>query len=158
MFLATASTKRPIAMASLLIALVFLGANSYRKLSLENLPSVDIPYVTVTTTWAGASSEDMEKDVAKYIEDAVSGVEGLKHVTSTCIENVANCVIEFNLDVNVDVAAQDVREKIDAIISDLPSGCDRPVIKKLDLNATSICTLFLSGDMNVDDLYWLADN
>ena len=76
MFLTTAATKRPVAMSALLIALVLLGLNSYRKLSLENLPSVDVPYVTVTTIWPGASSEDVEKDVAKRIEDAVSGVEG----------------------------------------------------------------------------------
>ena len=158
MFLATASTRRPVAMASLLIALVCLGANSYRKLSLENLPSADIPYVTITATWPGATSEDMEKDVAKRIEDAVSGVEGLKHVYSTCIENAANVLIEFNMGTDVDIAAQDVREKLDPILSELPEDCDDPIIQKLDLNATAICNIFLSGDMPLDDLYWYADN
>ena len=60
MFLASASTKRPIAMSCLIIALVILGFNSYRKLSIENLPSVDVPYITITTTWLGASPEDMD--------------------------------------------------------------------------------------------------
>ena len=95
MFLTTAATKRPVAMSALLLALVLLGLNSYRKLSLENLPSVDVPYVTVTTIWPGASSEDVEKDVAKRIEDAVSGVEGLKHTYSTCFENAGNTIVEF---------------------------------------------------------------
>ena len=67
MFLATASTKRPVAMGCLIIALIVLGINSYKSISLENMPSVDIPYVTITTVWLGASPEDMEKDVAKYI-------------------------------------------------------------------------------------------
>ena len=78
MFLANASTKRPIAMSCLLIALVALGLNSFRKLAIENMPAVDIPYIAVVTTWVGASPEDVEKDVSKYVEDAVSGIDGLK--------------------------------------------------------------------------------
>ena len=158
MFLTTAATKRPVAMSALLIALVLLGLNSYRKLSLENLPSVDVPYVTVTTVWPGASPEDVEKNVAKRVEDAVSGVSGMKHVYSTCIENAGNTIVEFAMGTDVDVAAQDVREKIDAIVGDLPSGCERPSIAKLDLNASAVATAFLSGDLSPDDLYWLADN
>ncbi|MBR6021724.1 MAG: efflux RND transporter permease subunit [Kiritimatiellae bacterium] len=158
MFLATAATKRPVATSALLIALVLLGLNSWRKLSLENLPAVDVPYVTVTTVWPGAAPEDIEKDVARRIEDAVSGVEGLKHAYSTCIENAGNLIAEFVVGTDVDVAAQDMREKIDAIVGDLPAGCQRPVIAKLDLNASAIATMFLSGDLPPDDLWWLADN
>ena len=84
MFLANASTKRPVAVSCMLIALIALGLNTWRKLSLDFLPSVDIPYITIQTTWLGASPEDMEKDVAKHIEDAVSGLDGLKHVFSSC--------------------------------------------------------------------------
>ena len=158
MFLTTAATKRPVATSALLIALVLLGLNSYRKLSLENLPAVDAPYVTITTVWPGASPEDIEKDVSRRIEDAVSGVSGLKHTYSTCIENAGNVIAEFVMGTDVDVAAQDVREKIDAIVGDLPSGCQRPAIAKLDLNASAIATVFLSGDLPPDDLWWLADN
>ena len=158
MFLTTAATKRPVAMSALLIALVLLGLNSYRKLSLENLPSVDVPYVTVTTIWPGASSEDVEKDVAKRIEDAVSGVEGLKHTYSTCFENAGNTMVEFAIGTDVDVAAQDVREKIDAIVGELPAGCERPAIAKLDINASAIATMFLRGGLTPDDLYWEAVN
>ena len=105
MFLSDASTKRPVAMTCLLIALVGLGLNSYRKLSLENLPSADVPYVSISTTWVGATPEDMETDVAKRIEDAVSSIDGLKHIQTTCLENICNILLEFNLDVDVDVAA-----------------------------------------------------
>ena len=79
MFLAHASTKRPIAVTCALIALVVMGLNSYRKMALEDLPAVDIPYVTIITQWVGASPEDIEKDVSKFIEDAVAGIDGLKH-------------------------------------------------------------------------------
>lgn len=158
MFLTTAATKRPVATSALLLALALLGLNSYRKLSLENLPSVDVPYVTVTTVWPGASPEDVEKDVSKRIEDAVSGVEGLKHTYSTSFENAGNTIIEFAIGTDVDVAAQDVREKIDAVVGDLPAGCERPAIAKLDINAAPIATMFLRGGLSADDLYWEAVN
>lgn len=158
MFLATASTKRPIAMTCLLIALVIMGVNAYRKLSVEDMPAVDIPYVTVLTTWVGASPENVEKDVSKHIEDAVSGIDGLKHIESSSLENVSQVTLEFNMGVDVDVASQDVREKIDTILSDLPSDAERPVIQKVNVNASAVARIFLSGDAPIDDLYDYADN
>jgi len=158
MFLANASTKRPIAMSCLLIALIALGLNTYRKLSLEFLPSLDKPTVNVTTTWLGASPEDMEKDVARHIEDAVSGINGLRHVYSSCLENVCSVVCEFYTGVDVDVAAQDVREKIDTVLNDLPDDAERPVIEKVDVNAVPVATVFLTGDIPLDELYDYADN
>lgn len=158
MFLATASTKRPIAMSCLLIALIGLGLNAYRKISIENMPAVDIPYVAIITTWLGASPEDIEKDVAKHIEDAVSGIDGLKHIESSCMENLSQIVLEFDLSVDVDIAAQDVREKLDFVLSKLPEEADRPAIMKIDINASPIASVFLSGDAPIDELYDYADN
>jgi HAE1 family hydrophobic/amphiphilic exporter-1 len=158
MFLANASARRPIAMSCLLIAMIVLGLNSYRKISIENMPSVDIPNVAIITTWVGASPEDVEKDISKYIEDAVSGIDGLKHIQSSSLENVSQVVLEFNLSVNVDMAAQDVREKLDTILAKLPQDADRPVIKKININAAPIANLFLAGDAPLDDLYDYANN
>ena len=158
MFLAAASTRRPIAMSCLVIALIGLGLNAWRKLSLENIPAVDIPYITVLTTWPGASPEDLEKDVTKPVEDAVSGIDGLKHIFSSSLENASYVVLEFSLDANQDIAAQDVREKIDAILDDFPSDVRRPVIEKMDINASTIACLFLSGEAPLDELYDYADN
>ncbi len=158
MFLASASTKRPIAMSCLLIALIILGINSFRKMSVEDMPSVDIPYITIMTTWVGASPEDVEKDISKHIEDAVSGIDGLKHIESVNLENFCNVVLEFNMGVDVDVAAQDVREKLDAVLTDLPSDADRPVIQKINVNASSVAQVFLTGDSPIDDIFDYADN
>ncbi len=158
MFLANASTKRPIAMSCLLIALVVLGLNSYRKLSIEDMPAVDIPYIAVITTWVGASPEDVEKDVSKFIEDAVSGIDGLKHIESSSLENVSQVILEFNLSVDVDTAAQDVREKLDPVLAKLPEDAERPVIQKININAKPIANIFLSGEAPIDDLYDYADN
>ncbi len=158
MFLATASTKRPIAMSCLLIALVALGLNSFRKLSIEQMPAVDLPMIAVLTTWVGASPEDVEKDVTKYVEDAVSGIDGLKHIRSSSLENVSQVMLEFTLATDIDVAAQDVREKLDGILIDLPQEAERPVIQKVDINAKPIANIFLSGSAPLDDLYDYADH
>ena len=158
MFLATASTRRPIAMSCLLIALIALGLNAYRTMSLEDMPKVDMPYVTVVTTWIGASPEDIEKDISKHIEDAVSGIDGLKHIEASSLENVNQVALEFNVGIDVDVAAQDVREKVDAVLDRLPADADRPVIQKLNINAAPIANIFLSGEAPIDELYDYADN
>lgn len=157
MFLANAATRRPVATGCLIIALLILGVNSFRSMPLENMPGIDVPYVAVITTWAGASPEDIEKDIAKQIEDNVSGVEGLKHINSICQEDIGVSLLEFEIDVDVDVAAQDVREQVDIALSDLPPDADRPVIQKLDINATPVATLFLTGDLPVDEIYDYAD-
>ena len=113
MFLANASVRRPVAMCCLIIGLGMLGINAYRKMPLELMPKMDVPYITVVTVYPGASPADIEVDVAKRIEDAVSAVDGLKHVSSQCMENVVQTLLEFELGVDVNVAATDVREKID---------------------------------------------
>ncbi len=152
------SIRHPVPMVCLLIALTFMGLNSFRKMPLEQLPKFDIPYITVITTWVGATPQDLEVDVAKKIEDAVSSLDGLKHVTSTCMENVCLTQLEFELDQDVDTCAVELREKIDAILDDLPSGCERPVIEKINVNSTSAVTLCLTGDATIDELYDYADN
>jgi len=158
MFLANASTKRPIAVTCALIALVVMGLNSYRKMALEDLPAVDIPYVTIITQWVGASPEDIEKDVSKFIEDAVAGIDGLKHTYSSNLENVSQVILAFEVEIDVDIAAQDVREKLDAVLEDLPTDSERPVIQKVNLNESPVVNIFLSGELPVEDLYDYADN
>ena len=158
MFLANASIKRPIAMGCLLIALALLGINALRKMNLELLPQIDIPYITVTVVYPGASPEEIEVDIARRIEDAVSAVNGLRHVTSYSMENVCQVLLEFELEVDVDVAAMDVREQIDLVRAQLPAGAEAPIILKMDIGATPVATLALTGDASLADLYDYADD
>lgn len=158
MFLSAASVKRPVAMGSLIIALALLGFNSARKLGLELMPRVDIPYITVVTVYPGATPEEIETDVAKRIEDAVVSVDGLKHVTSSSMENMCQTLLEFHLGVDVDIAATDVREKLDMIRADLPEDVEDPIIQKYDLNATPVVDLALAGDAPIDEIFDYADN
>jgi len=156
--LAEASVKRPIAMGCLLIGLTLLGLNAYRKMGLELMPRMDLPFITIVTEYPGASPEEIETDIAKRIEDEVVAIDGLKHVSSSSMENVCNTLLEFNLDVDVDIAATDVREKLDLIRSDFPEDVEDPQILKYDINAKPIIQLALTGDAPLDELYDYSDN
>jgi len=158
MFLSNASVRRPIAMSCLIIALALLGFNAFRTMGLELMPKVDIPYITIVTIYPGASPEEIETDVAKPIEDQMVSIDGLKHVSSACMENVCQTILEFNLDVDVDIAATDVREKLDLIKADFPEDVEDPKVVKFDINAKPIIQLALTGDVSIEELYDFADN
>lgn len=157
MFLSNASTKRPIAMTCCIIVLLLLGVVSYRNLGLDFFPDVQVPYVTVTVVYPGASPEEIEVDVAKRLEDAVGTLDGLKEMNTSCMENICQIMLEFQLDQNVDIAAMDVREKIDMVKEDLPAGAEAPKILKFDPNASPVITLALQGDESLDQLFDYAD-
>ena len=158
MSLSNFAVRRPVAITCLFIALAILGFNSYRKMGLEVMPKVDLPYITIVTIYPGATPEEIESDIAKPIEDEVSTISGLKHVTSMCIENVCQTLLEFDLDVDQDIAATDVREKLDLIRNDFPHGVEDPKVVKFDINAKAVLTLALTGDRPVDELFDYADN
>ncbi|WP_300668744.1 efflux RND transporter permease subunit [Desulfoluna sp.] len=152
------SVKRPVAISCLIIGLALLGLNSFRKMGIELLPRIDMPFVTIVTVYPGASAEEIEVDVAKRIEDKMVTIDGLKHVTSASMENACQTLLEFELDVDVDIAATDVREKLDLIRADFPTAVEDPIILKYDVNAKPIIQLALTGDLSVEELYDYADN
>ncbi|MBL7189352.1 MAG: efflux RND transporter permease subunit [Phycisphaerae bacterium] len=158
MFLSDASVRRPVALSCLIIGLTLLGFNAYRKMGLELMPRTDLPFITVVTIYPGASPEQIETDIAKRIEDQMVTIDGLKHVSSSCMENVCQTLLEFNLGVNVDIAATDVREKLDLIRADFPVDAEDPKIMKFDINAMPIITLALTGNASLEELYDYADN
>ena len=158
MILSDFAVRRPVAMSCLIIGLTLLGLNAYRKMGLELMPKMDAPFVSVVTIYPGASPEELETDVAKRIEDAVVSIDGLKHVSSTCMENVCQTFMEFQMSVDVDVAATDVREKLDMVRSEFPSDVEDPIIQKFDINATPIVNLALTGEVPLDELYDYGDN
>lgn len=152
------SVRRPVAILCLFIGLALLGVNGYRKMGLELMPKVDLPYITIITIYPGASPEEIETDIAKPIEDEVTSISGLKHVTSNCIENMCQTLLEFDLEVDQDIAAMDVREKLDLIRNDFPDGVEDPKVVKYDINAKPVLALALTGDRPIDELFDYADN
>ena len=158
MVLSEASIRRPVAMSALIIGLVLLGLQAYRKMAVEFLPSMDIPLLTIQTIYPGASPEQLETDVAKRIEDKMMALDGLDFVQSTCMENVCLTQIQFVTGVDIDLAAVDAREKLDMIAGDFPADVEDPVIQKFDINATAVVNLVLTGDAPREELFDFADN
>ncbi|HNX76555.1 MAG TPA: efflux RND transporter permease subunit [Candidatus Rifleibacterium sp.] len=152
------SVRRWVAIICLMLAITGLGINAYRKLPLEELPKTDMPYITVVTVYPGASPGEIETDVAKRIEDATGAIDGLKSLTSSCMENACQTLLEFNIGTDVDLAANDVREKLDLIARDFPEGVEKPKVLKFDINAQAIINLAVTGNRPVDELFDYADN
>src|SRR5690349_18805486 len=155
-WLAGLSVRRPVLASVIILAMVFLGAFSYSHLNIERWPNVDIPIIVVTVSDPGASPEEIESDVTNKIEDAVNAISGIDHLTSTSAEGVSVVVVQFVLEKNIDVAAQEVQNKINGI-PDLPSAIDPPTVSKIDPGAFPVMTLALSAPRPVRDISEYAD-
>jgi hydrophobic/amphiphilic exporter-1 (mainly G- bacteria), HAE1 family len=137
--------KRPVFTAMLVSAPIVLGLASYARLGVELFPNVDVPVVTVTTTLRGANVEAMETDVTKVIEEAVNTVSGIDELRSTTKEGLSQVVVQFLLEKNGNVAAQEVDAKVRTVLGRLPKGTDPPIIDKLAVDAAPVMTVAVSG-------------
>jgi multidrug efflux pump subunit AcrB len=133
--------RRPVFAMMLIVALVVLGLASYRDLGLDIFPKVDIPTVTVTTRLPGVSPEEVESQVTKRIEEVVNTISGIDELRSTTIEGQSQVFVSFILDRDIESAAQDVREKVATILSQLPQGTEAPVVEKFDFDAAPVRAL-----------------
>src|SRR4030042_863941 len=114
MWLADTSIKRPVFATMVIMALVIFGVVSYPDIGVDLFPKVDFPIVNITTTLKGASPEIMDVDVTDKIEEAINTINGVKTITSTSTEGRSTVIVEFVLERDIDLAVQDVREKIAA--------------------------------------------
>ena len=147
MFLSDLSIKRPIFASVMMLALVTLGAFSYKRLAVDMFPDVEIPVVTIVTKFPGASPESVEREVSKRIEEAVNPIAGVKKVISISRESVSTVMVEFRLEVRLNDGAQEARAKIAAIRGELPEGIEEPIIRKLDFAAAPVVSLALRSDV-----------
>ena len=138
--------RRPVFTTMIMLGLVVLGWFSYRQLPIDQFPEVDLPVVTVQTVYPGASSETVEREVSRRMEESFNPVEGVDRITSVSLEGVSQVVVEFDLGRDVDAAAQDIRTKIETIRRDLPTDIDPPVVQKLDPAAMPIISLALASE------------
>ena len=159
MKLADVSIRRPVTTTMVILALIVYGIIAYNRLGLDMLPNIEFPIVTITTVYRGADPETIETKVSRKIEDAVNQVGMLKMVRSQSLQNVSLVVAQFELGKNIDVAAQEVRDKITAIMRDLPSDIEQPLVQKVDLGAAPVATLAVTGgpEVSPQDLYHFAD-
>ncbi len=157
MFLADVSVRKPIAVTAFVLALLLFGVKEFFSIGVDSFPRVEIPFITVVTVDPGSTPEEIEKGVARKLEDALTSLDGLKHMTTVCRDSVVQILLEFQPQVDLDTAAFDVREKVDAVRADLPSTAEDPKILKFDVNAKPVLTMALTGDLPLDELYDLAD-
>ena len=130
----------------MIIALVVLGYSSFNEMSIDLMPDINFPFVTVMTVYPGAGAEAVETEVTKKIEDAVNPISGVKHITSTSQEGYSFIFAEFVLEKDPLSAAQEVREKVSAIRGDLPKDIDEPVVAQYDPESAPIMSLTVTGE------------
>ena len=157
MWLAETSIKRPVFATMFIAALVVLGIVSYPSIGVDLYPKIDFPIVSINTQLRGASPEIMDIDVTDRIEEAVSTINGVKTITSSSLEGVSSITVEFELERNIDLAAQDIREKVSAIRSRLPTDILEPVIQKVDPDAVPVLWIAVTGPQSVRDLSTYAN-
>ena len=148
--------RRPVLTIMCSLSVVILGFMAYSGMGVGLFPNMEVPYVLVQTTLAGASAEEIETSVTKIIEESVNQIEGIDELTSTSSEGTSLVVVKFDMDKDRDVAAQEVRDKVDLVTNDLPDGTDAPVIMKLDADAISVLNIVVSGDRDIIDLTEIA--
>jgi HAE1 family hydrophobic/amphiphilic exporter-1 len=158
MFISDLAVKRPVLTTVFILTFVILGFVSYSRLVIELFPSIDFPFVTVNVIYPGAGPAEIESQVTKPVEDAVSTISGVKRIDSIVGEGFSLTIIEFELEMDVDIVAMDVRDKIDATKYELPSDIEDPVIEKFDVNAFPIMNLAVYGDRGLDELFEIADD
>jgi len=132
------SVERPVTVLMIALIIVVLGSLFFSKLGLDLLPDIKYPMVSVVTTYPGVASEDIEELLTKPIEDVVSTIKGVKSVKSFSQEGLSVVMVEFNWGTDLDLAAQDVRDKLDLIQDFLPGDADKPLVVKLDVGAMPV--------------------
>lgn len=150
---------RPIPTIVIFLALTIAGIFSFNTLPVTANPVITFPIVTVTVTQDGSSPTELENAVTKRVERAVSGIPGIRHISSSITEGSSSTTIEFNLNVNAHVATNDVREQIGQIRAELPQTIDEPLINRIDVEGGAILRYAVSSDTeSIADLSWFVDD
>jgi hydrophobic/amphiphilic exporter-1 (mainly G- bacteria), HAE1 family len=156
-WLARISVKRPVLATVLMLVILVLGTVAYKSLGLDFFPNADFPIVVVTTIQQGAAAQEIESDITDKIEGAVNTISGIDNLSSTSSEGISLVVIQFTLEKPVDVATQEVRDKLNQILPELPKGIDTPVVSKIDPGATPVLYLALRSKQPIRDTTEIAD-
>lgn len=151
------SVKRPIFMSCILVALLVVGLFSFSKTPVELFPDINFPIVTVSTVYSGAGPSEVETLVSKVIEDELSSISGIKNIRSINRESVSVVVAEFNLEVDIKVAEQQVRDRVASAKIKMPKSTEDSVIRRVDPSAQPIMVLALKTKLKGSDLFDLAN-
>jgi multidrug efflux pump len=147
------SVKRPVFASVLSLLLIAFGLVAFDRLPLREYPDIDSPVVSVETIYRGAAASVVENRITQLIEDRIAGVEGIRFIESSSEDGRSNITIEFDVDRDIDGAANDIRDRVSTVLANLPSEADPPEIQKVDANEDVIMWLNLVSDrMSVPEL------
>ena len=138
--------EKPVTTVLIFVAVIVIGVYSFIKLPVDQFPEMDPPYITVMTTYPGASASEMETNVTKIMENALTSVDHLKHITSQSKDNISVVTLELEWGSNMDEAVNDVRSFVDMAANNLPDNCAKPVIFKLSTSSMPICQYSITAD------------
>ena len=160
MSLSTLSIKRPVLTIVMNLAIVLFGIIGYTYLGVREFPSIDPAQISVRTNYSGANADIIESQITEPLEKAINSIDGIRNITSSSNQGSSNISIEFNLDKNLEEAANDVRDKVSQAIRSLPQDIDAPpVVSKADANSDAIITMTIQSDTkNVIELSDYAEN
>ncbi|MEL6568580.1 MAG: efflux RND transporter permease subunit [Pseudomonadota bacterium] len=146
MLLSDTAVKRPVFASVIALVLVIFGVVAFDRLSLREYPDIDAPIVTVDTRYAGASADVVETRITQVIEDRIAGVEGIRFINSNSSDGRSRISIEFGVNQDIDVAANDIRDRISGVLDNLPEEADPPEVEKADSNDDVIIWLNLAAE------------
>ncbi len=138
--------QKPITTLLIFVAIIVIGVFCYTQLPIDQFPEMDPPYITVMTTYPGASASEMETNVSKVLENALNSTDHLKHLYSTSKDNMSMVMLELEWGCNIDEAVNDIRSYVDMTKSNLPDNCGTPVIFKLSTSSMPICQYAITAN------------
>ncbi|PYS21902.1 MAG: AcrB/AcrD/AcrF family protein [Acidobacteria bacterium] len=155
--LAEICVRRPVFATMLILSITVVGLFSFRSLGVDLFPKIDLPTITVTVVNPGASPQEIETEITDKVEGAVNTISGIDELRSTSVEGVSQVFINFVLEKNADVAAEEVRNKVDLIVNDLPETAEVPIVQKLDTDATPVLRIAVSAPRSLREVTDIAD-
>ncbi len=160
MSLSSVSIKRPVLATVMSVVIVVFGVIGYKFLGIRDFPSVDPPIISVSTSYSGANADVIESQITEPLEKAINGVQGIRNISSTSSVGSSNITVEFDLDADLETAANDVRDKVSQAQRQLPQDINAPpVVSKADANADNIITLTVSSNTrNITQINDYAEN
>ena len=157
-WLAEVCVKRPVFATMLILSLVVVGAFSFLSLGVDLFPKIDFPTITITVVNPGASPEEIETEITEKVEEAVNTISGIDELRSTSIEGISQVFVAFVLEKDVNVAAQEVENRVQTVIPHLPETAKQPTVQKLDTDATPVLRISISAPTSLREVTEIAKN
>ncbi|HEX8565968.1 MAG TPA: efflux RND transporter permease subunit [Pyrinomonadaceae bacterium] len=157
-WLAEICVKRPVFATMLVLSLVTVGTFSFFSLGVDLFPKIDFPTITITVINPGASPQEIETEITEKVEEAVNTVSGIDELRSTSIEGISQVFVQFVLEKDVNVAAQEVENRVQTVIPNLPETAEQPTVQKLDTDAAPVLRIVVSAPTSLRDVTQVAEN